>query len=40
MGYVPNDLRAVVRMYPEQGDFCVLLASDSPISRPIPSSPV
>jgi DNA-binding LacI/PurR family transcriptional regulator len=28
MGYVPNDLRAVVRMYPELGDFCVLLASD------------
>src|SRR5450432_4882789 len=23
MGYVPNDLRAVVRMYPEQGNFCV-----------------
>ncbi len=28
MGYVPNDLRAVVRMYPEQGDFCVLIGSD------------
>jgi DNA-binding LacI/PurR family transcriptional regulator len=28
MGYVPNDLRAVVRMYPEMGDFCVLLSSD------------
>ena len=28
MGYIPNDLRAVVRMYPEMGDFCVLLASD------------
>lgn len=28
MGYVPNDLRAVVRMYPELGDFCVMLASD------------
>ena len=27
MGYVPNDLRAVVRMYPELGDFCVLLDS-------------
>src|SRR5476651_1969942 len=25
MGYVPNDLRAVVRMYPEMGDFCVLI---------------
>ncbi len=28
MGYIPNDLRAVVRMYPELGDFCVLLASN------------
>ena len=28
MGYIPNDLRAVVRMYPELGDFCVLLSSD------------
>ncbi len=28
MGYIPNDLRAVVRMYPELGDFCVLLGSD------------
>ena len=28
MGYLPNDLRAVVRMYPELGDFCLLLASD------------
>lgn len=27
MGYVPNDLRAVVRMYPEVGDFCLLLAT-------------
>jgi LacI family transcriptional regulator len=25
MGYIPNDLRAVVRMYPELGDFCLLL---------------
>lgn len=25
LGYVPNDLRAVVRMYPEQGDLCLLL---------------
>ena len=25
LGYVPNDLRAVVRMYPEMGDFCLLL---------------
>ena len=28
MGYIPNDLRAVVRMYPELGDFCVLLGSN------------
>ena len=27
MGYIPNDLRAVVRMYPEVGDFCLLMAS-------------
>src|SRR3954469_20769652 len=24
MGYIPNDLRAVVRMYPELGEFCLL----------------
>jgi DNA-binding LacI/PurR family transcriptional regulator len=28
MGYLPNDLRAVVRMYPELGEFCLLLAAD------------
>ena len=28
MGYIPNDLRAVVRMYPELGEFCVLLDED------------
>jgi LacI family transcriptional regulator len=27
MGYIPNDLRAVVRMYPELGDFCLLISS-------------
>ncbi len=27
MGYIPNDLRAVVRMYPELGDYCLLLSS-------------
>src|SRR3954470_19286107 len=27
MGYIPNDLRAVVRMYPELGDYCLLLAT-------------
>jgi DNA-binding LacI/PurR family transcriptional regulator len=26
MGYIPNDLRAVVRMYPEFGDFCLLVS--------------
>jgi DNA-binding LacI/PurR family transcriptional regulator len=25
MGYLPNDLRAVVRMYPELGDYCILI---------------
>ena len=29
MGYIPNDLRAVVRMYPELGDFCLLISSGS-----------
>jgi DNA-binding LacI/PurR family transcriptional regulator len=27
MGYIPNDLRAVVRMYPELGDYCLLLST-------------
>jgi DNA-binding LacI/PurR family transcriptional regulator len=27
MGYIPNDLRAVVRMYPELGDHCLLISS-------------
>src|SRR6201994_4673964 len=27
MGYIPNDLRAVVRMYPELGDYCLLVAA-------------
>ncbi|MGB8354633.1 MAG: LacI family DNA-binding transcriptional regulator [Chthoniobacteraceae bacterium] len=26
LGYVPNDLRAVVRMYPELGDSCLLVS--------------
>src|ERR1700726_467416 len=29
LGYIPNDLRAVVRMYPELGDFCLLISSAS-----------
>jgi len=28
MGYMPNDLRAVVRMYPEYGELCFLAASN------------
>lgn len=28
MGYIPNDLRAVVRMYPELGDYCMLLSCE------------
>lgn len=34
LGYIPNDLRAVVRMYPELGDLCVLVSnsiSDWPV---------
>src|SRR6186713_2344158 len=27
MGYIPNDLRAVVRMYPELGDYCLLISA-------------
>lgn len=30
LGYVPNDLRAIVRMYPERGDLAVLWPSLSP----------
>jgi LacI family transcriptional regulator len=30
LGYVPYDLRAVVRMYPEQGDTCMLVSSRLP----------
>ena len=26
LGYVPNDLRAEVRMYPETGDTCLLVS--------------
>jgi DNA-binding LacI/PurR family transcriptional regulator len=28
MGYIPNDLRAVVRMYPELGEFCLLISTE------------
>lgn len=30
MGYIPNDLRALVRMYPELGGYSLLIASDIP----------
>src|SRR6478609_6979605 len=30
LGYVPNDLRAVVRMYPELGDTCLLISTKVP----------
>ena len=30
LGYIPNDLRAVVRMYPEFGDFCLLISEQVP----------
>lgn len=30
LNYVPNDLRAVVRIYPEQGDTCLLISSRIP----------
>jgi DNA-binding LacI/PurR family transcriptional regulator len=28
LGYIPNDLRAVVRMYPHLGDLCVLVSQN------------
>ena len=28
LGYIPNDLRAVVRMYPDLGDLCILASRD------------
>ena len=35
MGYMPNDLRAVVRMYPELGDLCLLVAEDLGLDDPM-----
>lgn len=36
LGYIPNDLRAVTRMYPETGDLCVLLSQEiGDLSHPI-----
>jgi len=34
LGYMPNDLRAVVRMYPELGDFALLVAADLGLEDP------
>ncbi|MDD5351172.1 MAG: LacI family DNA-binding transcriptional regulator [Chthoniobacteraceae bacterium] len=34
MGYIPNDLRAVVRMYPEQGEFALLVSQDMGMENP------
>jgi len=34
MGYMPNDLRAVVRMYPERGDFALLISKDLGLDDP------
>jgi len=38
MGYIPNDLRAVVRMYPEQGDCALLIAQDAGLENPFAES--
>ncbi len=38
MGYMPNDLRAVVRMYPELGDFCLLISSRIGLEEPFADS--
>jgi len=35
MGYVPNDLRAVVRMYPHLGDFSLLVADNLGLEDPV-----
>jgi len=35
MGYLPNDLRAVVRMYPELGDFALLVSQDQGLEDPL-----
>ena len=38
MGYMPNDLRAVVRMYPELGDFALLISEDLGLGDPFVNS--
>lgn len=35
MGYMPNDLRAVVRMYPEMGDFALLISTETGLEDPL-----
>ena len=35
MGYIPNDLRAVVRMYPDLGDFALLIADNLGLQDPL-----
>ena len=35
LGYVPHDLRAVVRIYPERGAFALLIAADIPPETPL-----
>ena len=34
MGYMPNDLRAVVRMYPKLGNFALLVSKDCALDDP------
>lgn len=36
MGYIPNDLRALVRMYPELGGYSLLVAADLPGGLSLP----
>ena len=38
MGYMPNDLRAVVRMYPEMGDFALLVSKEPGLDDPLADS--
>ncbi|MCX6967976.1 MAG: LacI family DNA-binding transcriptional regulator [Verrucomicrobia bacterium] len=35
MGYMPNDLRAVVRMYPKLGDFALLISQETGLEDPL-----
>ena len=38
MGYLPNDLRAVVRMYPKLGDVALLVSKDLGLEDPLAAS--